>query len=146
MPAKKWTDEQRAQALEAFREHGPAEAERLTGIKRATISSWAHREGVQSVAPARTAAATRAAEQAWAQRRARLADKAGQAAETLLDRMFDTTEARDAKALVDAAREAAGVAQLLSGGVTSRTEDVTDPNHRLSLVKELRTREQQASA
>ena len=52
MAAQKWTEEQRAEALQLHHHHGPAEAERRTGIPRATIKSWARRAGVlTSVVP-----------------------------------------------------------------------------------------------
>lgn len=48
MAAKRWTDEQRDEALRLFRSHGPAEASRLTGIPKATVASWARRHQVQT--------------------------------------------------------------------------------------------------
>lgn len=56
-----WTPEQRANALAIYRDHGPAEASRRTGIPGGTIASWANRAGVQTEAPAKTAAAVEAA-------------------------------------------------------------------------------------
>ncbi len=138
MPAPKWTKAQRDQALELYREHGPAEASRRCGIPTKTISSWAGRTGVRTDAPSHTDAAVRAAAMRWADRRLRLADKLGQLAETLADRAFDA-EPRDAKWLADAADRAVSNAQLLSGAATSRSEhDVRDPAARLAVVAELR--------
>lgn len=48
MAAKRWTDEQREEALRLFRSHGPAEAARQTGIPKATVASWARRQRVQT--------------------------------------------------------------------------------------------------
>lgn len=48
MAAAKWTPEQRQQALELHRSHGPAEAARQTGIPKGTIASWARRLGVET--------------------------------------------------------------------------------------------------
>lgn len=149
MPRATYTPAQRQEALDAYREHGPAEAERLTGVPKKTIASWARRHGVQTDAAGqreRTVKAVRAAEMAWAQRRAALADKAGQLAETLVDRAFEEREARDQKLLVEAAEKAGGMAQLLTGGATSRHEDVTDPQRRLALVRELKTRRDSGQA
>jgi len=47
MPSRDYTDEQRSEALEAYDKHGAVEAARLTGIPRATISSWARRYAVR---------------------------------------------------------------------------------------------------
>lgn len=76
MPPRKWTDEQRADAISIGHHAGWAEAERQTGIPRNTIRSWAIRAGVETsvgippglVAAQETAAASRE------QRRAVLAD------------------------------------------------------------------------
>lgn len=140
-----WTREQKAEALALHRDHGPAEAARRTGIPKPTIASWARRAGVHSDATdgaERTRVARRAAEEAWATRRARLADKMGQLAETLADRAFDADESRDAKQLVEAAEKAGGMAQLLTGGATGRVEhehqDVGTPQGRLAAVHTLR--------
>lgn len=54
MAARKWTDEQREEALRLHLEVGPAEASRLTGVPKGTVASWARRQGVETrVVPAR---------------------------------------------------------------------------------------------
>lgn len=73
MPRQPWTAEQKAHAQAAYVEHGPHEASRQTGIPVGTISSWAKREGWQTVATEQTAAATAAAMVALEERKARLA-------------------------------------------------------------------------
>lgn len=46
MADRKWTDDQRTEALRIGRSEGWAAAARQTGIPKATISSWARRQGV----------------------------------------------------------------------------------------------------
>ena len=46
MPPMKYTDEQRAEALVLYVEHGTAEASRRTDIPRRTIRHWANHEGL----------------------------------------------------------------------------------------------------
>lgn len=138
MTAKRWTEEQKAEALELYVEHGPSEAARRTGIPSKTISSWAKRSGVQSDVLGNLAAAVKVAEMRWAERRARLADEAGALAEILLKRAKVEKVPRDARYLVEGMEKAAGVAQLLSGNPTSRTEhDVTDRESRLAVVRDI---------
>jgi transposase-like protein len=57
--------ELKAQALAIYVEHGGAEAARQTGIPNGTIRSWAHRNGVATVAAEKTRAATEAARPSW---------------------------------------------------------------------------------
>lgn len=74
MAARRWTDDQRTEALRIGRSEGWAEAHRQTGIPRATIASWARRQGVQTnVVVEREAAVETSALQAE-QRRLDLAD------------------------------------------------------------------------
>jgi hypothetical protein len=72
-----YTAEQRTEALKLYAEAGPAEASRRTGIKRATISKWASRNGVSSDRADRTRKATEAARQSYAEGRARRSCGAG---------------------------------------------------------------------
>lgn len=56
-----YTPSQRAQAVALYREHGPTQAARRTGIPKSTISRWAKAQGVRTAAVSpRTAAATAA--------------------------------------------------------------------------------------
>lgn len=73
MPAPKWTPEQRDEALRLYTQLGAGEAARQTGIPQPTISSWARRAGVQSDAPAKTAAAVEQARLTMEARKAQLA-------------------------------------------------------------------------
>lgn len=74
MAARRWTDEQQAEALALHRSHGPAEASRLTGIPKGTIASWARRQGVETNAPVEREAAVESAVLAAEQRRLDLAN------------------------------------------------------------------------
>ena len=46
--ATRWSDEQRADALEQYKRVGAADASRATGIPASTIASWAHRAGISN--------------------------------------------------------------------------------------------------
>lgn len=124
-----YTPEQRAGALELYAEHGPAEASRRSGVPSATIRQWAHRAGITGKRAETTAAATRAARVSWAERRARIADSAGAAAETFLDRALNSG-AKTARLWVGSFAACVDRAALLSGDATSRTENVTDADLR----------------
>lgn len=56
-----YTDEQKAEALELYMEHGPAEASRLCDIPSGTIRSWAYRADLPRLRYQQTAEATEAA-------------------------------------------------------------------------------------
>jgi len=64
-----YTAQQRADALEAYVEHGLAEAVRRTGIPAGTVSSWATRAALQTTAAtsSRARARTDAARARWAE-------------------------------------------------------------------------------
>ncbi|HKU03972.1 MAG TPA: hypothetical protein VJQ80_14285 [Arthrobacter sp.] len=59
MPAAKYTQEQRAEALALYETHGPTAAGKQLGIPKETIMSWAKRAGVHTV---RTEATRKAVE------------------------------------------------------------------------------------
>lgn len=61
MTRARWTTNQRTAALELYREHGPSEAARQTGIPKQTIASWARRSGTHTNAVANTTEAAAAA-------------------------------------------------------------------------------------
>lgn len=133
-----YTDEQRAEALKLYRELGPAEASRRTGVKSATIRSWAHRSGeAGSEGAEQTRAATETARLSWAQRRAELTDETGAVAAAILDRIKVSKRSSDARALAQAFSVLIDRAQLLDGGVTSRVE-LSDPEDLAARVRGLR--------
>lgn len=136
MPSK-WTDEQRAEALQLVRDGvSVRDIEARTGIAKSVVARWARDAGIDSPRAEQTAAATEATKLAWAQRRATLVDRFGEVAEKLLDRIEDDEQARDAKDLMTAAAIAVDKAQLLSGGATSRHEQL-DAQRRRDRVEEL---------
>lgn len=56
-----YTDQEKADALELYRTQGPTAVEKQLGIPKATVASWARRNGVQTVRNALTREATEAA-------------------------------------------------------------------------------------
>lgn len=83
----RWTDEQRAEALALYREHGPAEASRRTGIPRGTISRWAANSGYERVRNEKVEAQTEQLRIAQEMLRQRIRTKLLAKADDLLDRM-----------------------------------------------------------
>ena len=79
-----YSAEDKARALAIYVEQGPAEAARATGIKDATIRSWAKRAGMAAPRAEVTRAAVKAAQESWLQRRGELRDASGAAAEEFL--------------------------------------------------------------
>ena len=141
MPAAKWTPEQKTTALDLYREHGPAEAARRTGIPLGTISSWAKRSGVQTAAPENARVRVEAAKIKWAERRLTIADEFGTAIVEFLAagrKAAADGDGRNTQAFATAAAISLDKAQLVTGGPTERTEhEVTDPQRRLAVVTEL---------
>lgn len=93
----RYTDQQRADALALYVEHGLAETHRRTGIPRGTLSSWQQRAGVQTADPdgsrarARTAAARARWEELSEDRRQELAARLLAEAHILLDQVQEPT-------------------------------------------------------
>jgi transposase-like protein len=83
-----YTAEQRQAALELYREHGPGEAARRTGIRRGTISMWAKRGGVTVTRNEQTRAAVEAAQLHFKEKRERLRQQ-------MLDKALDALERMD---------------------------------------------------
>lgn len=143
MAKAKYTPEQKAEALRLYAEHGAGETHRLTGIPKGTLTSWAGRNGVQSHAAAKTAIATEASKIKWAERRQTLADQLGDAVADFVAAARKAAadgDGRNTQALMTAAAISVDKAQLVSGGATSRHEDVTDPERRLALVRDLKSK------
>lgn len=143
MPASKHTPEEKANALRIYRELGLAEAARQTGYKKATISSWAKRKKVQTVAPENVRAAIEMAALTREQRRDELTDLAIEEAKAVLldhrktyKRVFVTKDGAPVETTVmpdpsDRAKLSTSFGilfdkiQLATGGATNRTETVT---------------------
>ena len=135
---RKYTEEQKREALKLYAEHGPAEAGRQTGIPRATISQWAKRAGVTVTRAKNVQEATKAAAEKAAQLREKLKRDCRSRAVDLVERMAEVETlfvGKDGdrvtvdRATATACRElavACGVlidkAELLDGRATSRQE------------------------
>lgn len=111
------------------------------GVALGTLSKWASEAGIESPRAEQTAAAAEATRVAWHQRRAGLVDRFGDVAELLLGRI-ETDDTADARNLMTAAGIAVDKAQLLSGGVTSRHEQL-DAQRRRERVEALQTEVEQ---
>lgn len=94
MPSR-WSDEQRAEALELYAAHGLTEAVRRSGVPRSTLHRWAQAAGAESgsrehshrqtrAARAATTAAHAAGRATFAERLAHLADERADLAGRLL--------------------------------------------------------------
>jgi transposase-like protein len=135
-----YTDEQKTEALELYREHGPAEAARRTSIPTKTIASWASRSKTRmdSEAPQRLQIAAAVASLVAAEKRAKIADAMWDKLAESLDRLGkdSTANAQEARVITVLAEKA----QLLTGGATTRVEvgDVATPDGRLATVHNLR--------
>lgn len=51
MARRVYTEDEKAEALRIYEEHGPSVAARETGIPKGTIAAWARRGGVRTSAP-----------------------------------------------------------------------------------------------
>lgn len=136
MPGK-WPDETREQALALLREGvGTNEVARRTGVAPATISGWAKDVGIASASAAQTAAANEATRLGWAQRRATLADEIGEGLPKLLTKCLDADNGSDARGFAIAFGTLLDKAQLVTGGVTSRHEQL-DAQRRRGRLEEI---------
>lgn len=150
MQRQRYSDEQKAEALRLVVDVGPAEAGRRTGIPAGTIASWATRAGVtgerHTVA---TKAATEQRVATIAERKARLAEAlmgdlermrrdlfaptverkamaAGQTREVeIVTINHPTTTHAERRTAIEAIAKAVETVQLLTGGATARTEQLT---------------------
>lgn len=73
MPASKYTEAQRAEAIELYRTEGPSAVAKKLGILKGTVTKWAKAAGVETVSVATTRAGTEAASAYAKRRRAELA-------------------------------------------------------------------------
>jgi len=132
-----YAPEQKEQALALYVEHGPADASRRCGIPSATIRSWAKRAHKSSPRAEHAVAGAQAARLSWAQRRAEVALRSGEAAAELIEKMRQAPKPREAADWARAFAIAVDKAQLLDGGATGRVE-VSSVEERERRVAELR--------
>jgi hypothetical protein len=121
------TEAERDEALRLMADKGVTEAARITGIPKGTIASWGVRRGVTSPPVAQAQAMVEHQKVAWSIRKVALGEKLG----TLCEKMAQGIDERlDAKSIAGVRDLAASIAilvdraQLLTGGVTARTEVV----------------------
>lgn len=147
-----WTPEQKAAALDLYAQHGAAEAAKATGIPSGTIKAWAHRQPALQLRQQET---TRTAiviakerqRRTIEERRARMLELLAEIAELGAEREIDlladpNVSLRD---VVGARTRAIHDLQLLSGGVTSRSEQA-DPRTRVAHLKDELAERRQRSA
>jgi hypothetical protein len=87
VPAAKYTEAQRAEALTLYENEGPSAVEKQLGIPKGTVTGWAKANGVQTVRNERTHEATVAAAEDNKLRRQRLIAKLYDRAEAVVDRL-----------------------------------------------------------
>ena len=125
MASTTYPAETRDQVLQLLRDgEGVREAARRTGVTKSVVSRWAQAAGIVVAGADQTAAATEAVKLGWAKRKGELTDQAGDMAAVALERFQAETNARDAQAHATAFAILVDKAQLLSGGVTSRHEQM----------------------
>lgn len=168
MARSSYTDAQKIEALDAYRQHGPGEAARMLGIPQKTISTWAHRAGMKVDSEALNAHTEGAVERARIvalKRRAELKVQLLARSLDALDRMGEPHEdfvgteglrvvyarapAGAFQKYALAVEKLVGVLRLESGEVTGRTESVAvDKVDReiAQLLGQMRDREKEVEA
>lgn len=127
MQRKRYTDAEKAEALELLAAVGQAEAAARTGIPVGTIKSWGARERVQAPGTEETCNAVAAKLATWADQRAVLGNRAGEIALLALEQIPDRIENRDelaAQRLASTMSALVDKAQLLTGEATERIEQL----------------------
>ena len=92
MARRAYTEDEKAEALRIYEEHGPTAAQKQTGIPKGTITRWAKAAGVETVSAENTRKATEAIQLTNAERRARLAERLYGIAETSADLLENPSE------------------------------------------------------
>lgn len=174
MPRKSYTAEQRAEAVDLYREHGAAEAARLTGITAGSIRSWASRLGVATERREELEAGVAVASVTMEHRRLALASGLMDDIEKLRSQLFAPTATNQAMVVSDGARDGSHVevvevkqaeptfrdkqaaitsiaiavdkVQLLTGAATSRTEHTAGREAAVGALDELEKRRRAKAA
>lgn len=123
MARRRYTEDEKAEALALYATDGPTAVQAQLGIPKQTVQQWASDAGVRTVRNEHTAAATEAARLDWQERRIALAHRMGAVAEKALAVAEEMLDARTPSKAKDAATTMAILAdkaQLLTGGATSR--------------------------
>ena len=146
MARKSYTAEQRAEAVDLYREHGAAEAARRTGITAGSIRSWASRSGVATERREELEAGIAAAAVSHEARRATLAEKMLLIAESAADQELTMIEHAKLRDVVGARTRAIHDHQLLTGAATGRTEHTAGKEAAHAVADELEERRKKKSA
>lgn len=93
MPAAKYTQAQKDEALALYETNGPTAVEKTLGIPKATVTGWAKSNGVRTVRTERTREATEARSVDLKARRQELAELLLQDAHRLRKQMWEPTTA-----------------------------------------------------
>lgn len=141
------TEQDRADALEAYIEHGTAEASRLTGVPVRTICRWAGEAGLAQAKREQTEAAREALSADIDERRVGIRDLLLQAAEVHARRSLEA-KPREAQALATAAAIMLDKFRLEMGEHTqaTRSESVGVAEAAKAKVDQLAARRRQKSA
>ncbi len=125
MPASKYTEAQRAEALALYETHGPTAVEHQLGIPKNTVAGWAKRSGVRTVRTETTRAAVEAKVVDGKLRRQNIVHRLYGQAEKILDDL----EGEEFRTILKAA----------GGADVEDTLGFVPPNDRKTLVQTIST-------
>jgi transposase-like protein len=133
-----YTDEQKAEALKLYEEHGPREAARRTGTNKSTVTRWAKAAGLRTFHAQKAREAAEVIEAAGQERRAKVRARLLDEIHATIDRLqepqvafvgqqgkqveFPKPPAQDHFALVKSVGTLIDKLRLEEGQVTERTE------------------------
>jgi transposase-like protein len=145
---RSYSDEERQAALDLYETDGPTAVERQLGIHKGTVTKWAKATGVETRCLETKRKSVAASRLHWEQRRADMAHQIGDVAALALERVEQALEGpdidvelmirergpkgemvdripnpNDAKNLATTMAILVDKAQLLTGGVTGRTDN-----------------------
>lgn len=103
-PRRKYTDEQREEALKLYETHGPTEVQRQLGIPKGTLGRWVKAAGVRTVRSQNAHEATQAAQADAKALRAELSLGLLQDAKRMRDELWEPSIAISAGQVVEAPR------------------------------------------
>lgn len=89
---RKYTDDQKKQAIELYRLEGPTAVERKLGVPKNTVSGWARTAGVRTVSALNQAASLHSLRITNAEKRSRLSRRFLDNADKILDMIEKPTE------------------------------------------------------
>lgn len=122
MNRDRYTDAQRAEAVELYRTAGPTAVQTQLGIHKGTVTKWAQAAGVATVSNQRNAAAVEAVKITTALRRNVVAERLWEIADVASRRELDLIGDANLHDVVGARTRAIHDAQLLDGSATGRVD------------------------